>query len=300
LAISHQEPDSLEEAFDEIMRLHFLGTASGLPSPVRYSQTTVLERAPDDLYILDVGDGASGRMLRQGLDHNSVRGIVISHMHGDHYCGLVQLLKTMMHLGRRAPLIIYLPSEGIVPLQNLLDASYLIPELLDFPIRWLPIECDSEVNLNPEEDGQAFKVRAFANKHLDHYRAWAQKRGREVPWKYQSYSFHIDAGGPRIGYVGNLHRKLGEVDPEFRGVEALISELAHLRPPECLDALSRLRPRHAFFSHFNMEWDDRANWEKGGFSRLAEGLDGVQVWMTEDGDIYRWDASGGVRLESRE
>jgi len=277
------------------MKLHFLGTSSGLPSPVRYSQTTVLEIDPQHLYILDAGDGASGRMFRLGLDHNSVRGIVISHMHGDHYCGLVQLLKSMMHLGRRAPLIIYLPSEGIEPLQRLLEASYLIPELLRYPVHWLAIEPGETVNLNATSEGQPLAVRAFANGHLDHYRSKAAALGREVPWKYQSYSFHIETGGVTLGYVGNLHRRLAEVDPELRGVHALIAELAHLRPPECLEALESLKPRHAFFAHFAPEWDDRSNWEPGGLNKLARGIEGVAVWLTEDGDAFEFGDDGGVR-----
>lgn len=281
------------------MRIHFLGTASGLPTAVRFSQTTVLEIDPKATYLLDVGDGASGLVFRKGLEHDAVRGIIISHMHGDHYCGLVQLLKTMMHLGRRSPLTIYLPSEGIAPLQSLLDASYLTPELLRYPIRWTPIECDVDVDLNAEGEGEAVVVRAVANQHLDHYRTTAASMARNVPWQYQSYSFHIAARGWHVAYLGNLHRHLGEADPEFRGADVLISELAHLRPTECLEALGRLRPRHAIFSHFNREWDDRNHWEPGGLTRLAEGLEGVDVWVTEDGDTFALDGSGAVRLEPR-
>src|SRR5690606_3458827 len=113
-------------------------------------------------------------------------------------------------------------------------------------------------------------------------------------WKYQSYSFQIEAGGQRLGYVGNLRRRLDEVDPEFRGFDAIISELAHLHPLECLEALSRLLPRHAFFAHFNSKWNDPESWESSGLTRLAQGLDGVRVWLAEDGDTYEFDGKGDV------
>jgi len=269
------------------MRLHFLGTASGLPTPVRMGQTTILE-IDGSLHILDAGDGASSLLARSGLSHLDVRSIVISHMHGDHHCGLLQLVKTMMHLKKRDPLLVYLPGEGISPLQTLLESSYLVPEWLGFEIVWIPVDPQ-----NPQSLGPGVEVQAFANEHLAKTRERAQALSR-IPagWRYQSYSFVVEAKGVRIAYSGNLQASLKEMHPYAAGVDVLISELAHLAPLDSLEALEMLRPRHAIFAHFHRMWDDPQNWDRGGLTRLAQGLPGVSVWITKDGDVFEIDDEG--------
>lgn len=271
------------------MRLYFLGTASGLPTPVRMGQTTVLE-IDGDLHILDAGDGASSLLARSGLSHLAVRSVTISHMHGDHHCGLVQLIKTMMHLKKKDPLIVYLPEEGIPALQAILEASYIVPEWLGYPIHWIPIDPHRPISLAP-----GVEIRAVANEHLANTRVKAQELAR-IPsgWRYQSYSFLLGAKGLEFAYSGNLKSSLKEMHPFAAGVDVLISELAHIAPEDAYEALEILRPRHAFFAHFHRVWDDKRNWEQGGLTRLAQGLDGVSVWIASDGDVYDIDDTGRV------
>lgn len=257
------------------MEIYFLGTASGLPTPRRFSQTIVFN-ADGELHVLDVADGASSLLCRHGLDHKAVRSVVISHMHGDHHGGLIQLLKTMMHHGRKAPLLIYMPGEGIAAYQRILEACYLIPQWLGYDIEWRPI-CDAE----PIELSPTVTVRAIANDHLHPFRVRAQSL-HDVPgtWRFESYSFLLGTKGLTLAYSGNLNRSLFEMQPYATGVDVLICELAHLEPADTRQALEALRPRLAIFTHFNPRWDD------GRVQALQEPLQGIDVRLAEDGDVY--------------
>lgn len=259
------------------MEIHFLGTASGLPTPHRFSQTIAV-KVDDALHLLDVADGASGLLCRHRLNHSAVRSIAISHMHGDHHSGLVQLLKTMMHHGRRAPLLIYMPQEGIPAYDAMLEACYLLPEWLGFPIEWRAIEAGVATAL---DDGVT--IEAIANEHLRPFRRRAASL-KEQPalWRFESYSFKLHAKGRTIAYTGNLDASLLELDPFGRGADLLISELAHLDLEESIEALRALRPKIAIFTHFHPKWDGLER------ERLvaARAPQGVTMYLAEDGDVY--------------
>lgn len=257
------------------MRIHFLGTASGLPTASRFSQTIVVS-LEDGLHILDAADGASSLICRHGLDHRAVRSIVISHMHGDHHSGLIQLIKTMMHHGRKDPLLIYLPEEGIAAYRQMLEACYLIDEWLGFPVQWRPIRADERLQLSPR-----LAIRAFPNDHLQPFKVRAQSVKR-VPssWRYESYSFVIYSETLTLAYSGNLRKSLLEMKPYASNVDVLICELAHLDPTETRAALLALRPRLAIFAHFHPRWDE------GRLDVLQDPIPGIDVHLAQDGDVY--------------
>lgn len=60
------------------------------------------------------------QMRKFGVKYQRINIILISHLHGDHYFGLIGLLNTMHLLGRVQDLVIYAPPElqGIIDLQQ--------------------------------------------------------------------------------------------------------------------------------------------------------------------------------------
>ncbi len=191
------------------MKATLLGTASGLPASDRFGQTIVLtpEDEADSFFILDSGDGASSLLMRHGFDHRNLRGIFISHMHADHHGGFAQVVKTCMHLNKADDLVVLAPEEGIAPLRAYLDASYLFPQLLGFPIRWVSLaECVGQRIALP--GGIALEV--YPNAHL----AWFRERVGQMdapprPCTFESYSAVFAQNGHRVIYSGNLHGPKG-------------------------------------------------------------------------------------------
>ena len=59
--------------------------------------------------MIDCGEGAQLQMKRYGLRKNRLSHIFISHLHGDHFLGLVGLLSTMHLNGRKQELFLYGP-----------------------------------------------------------------------------------------------------------------------------------------------------------------------------------------------
>ncbi len=90
------------------MRLTFLGTGAGYPTPERNVTALALEHG-QGLYLLDCGEGTLRALQYAGIGFGRLRGVFLSHFHADHCLGLPGLLQSLNLLGRQRPLAIYGP-----------------------------------------------------------------------------------------------------------------------------------------------------------------------------------------------
>src|SRR5262245_47048521 len=86
------------------MKLTVVGCGDAFGSGGRL-QTSYLVEAPNTRFLIDCGATILIGLNRLGVDPNSIETIFISHLHGDHYAGLVWWLVHAQHVGKRtAPL----------------------------------------------------------------------------------------------------------------------------------------------------------------------------------------------------
>jgi len=92
------------------MDLLFLGTSAGVPTRVRnVSGTAVVESTGKNWCLVDCGEATQHRLLRTSLSLHALRGIFITHVHGDHCFGLPGLLTTASMSGRTEALDVVMP-----------------------------------------------------------------------------------------------------------------------------------------------------------------------------------------------
>lgn len=112
------------------MRVTFLGTA-GLVPKVGLTVTGkrgMLSMVIDDDYLLEVGDGALRNLNAYGVDLNAIKRILISHLHSDHFIGIVHVLFDMMNVRNRSE-----PLEIIGP-AGLEKATRGLMSLCELPV----------------------------------------------------------------------------------------------------------------------------------------------------------------------
>ncbi len=93
------------------MKLTILGCHSATPQENAHTTSQVLE-VKGHLFLIDCGEGTQIQMRKQKVKFSKIKNIFISHLHGDHFYGLVGLISTLRLLGRTADLHIYGP-KGI-------------------------------------------------------------------------------------------------------------------------------------------------------------------------------------------
>ncbi len=93
------------------MKLTILGCHSATPRWDAHPTAQVLE-ARGHLFLIDCGEGAQVQLRRYKVKFARIKHIFISHLHGDHFFGLVGLISTFRLLGRETELHIYGP-KGI-------------------------------------------------------------------------------------------------------------------------------------------------------------------------------------------
>lgn len=103
-----------------------LGTGAALPARGRYPSAQLLN-ANERLYLIDCGEGTQERLRQAEVNFSRIERIVISHLHGDHYLGLMGLVSTMHLLGRTSALHVHGPAElkEIVHVQLRASGTYL-------------------------------------------------------------------------------------------------------------------------------------------------------------------------------
>jgi ribonuclease Z len=103
-------------------KLTILGCNSAIPTVERYP-TAQLLNANERFFLIDCGEGTQVQLRKHQLSYQRISHIFISHLHGDHYFGLIGLITSMHLLGRNKDLHIYAHQElkQIIDLQ--LEAS---------------------------------------------------------------------------------------------------------------------------------------------------------------------------------
>ncbi|WP_372948503.1 ribonuclease Z [Mariniphaga sp.] len=100
--------------------LTILGSSSATPTSERYPTAQVLNML-GRFFLIDCGEGTQMQIRRQKIGFGKIKHIFISHLHGDHYYGLIGLISTFNLLGLKNDLHIYSPSQLKEIIQPQLD-----------------------------------------------------------------------------------------------------------------------------------------------------------------------------------
>ena len=104
--------------------LSILGCHSATPRANAHPSAQILQ-VKNQLYLIDCGEGTQTQIRKYGFSFAKIHHIFISHLHGDHFFGLIGLISTMSLLNRKQPLHIYAPEglEAIITMQMEISQS---------------------------------------------------------------------------------------------------------------------------------------------------------------------------------
>ncbi|MBL7923702.1 MAG: ribonuclease Z [Bacteroidia bacterium] len=116
--------------------LTILGSSSATPIYNRHP-TSQLLIFRDRHFLIDCGEGTQMQMLKYKIRYHRISHIFISHLHGDHYLGLMGLLSTYHLQGRSSDLHLFGQQElmDVIEMHLRLSQTQLRYNLIFHPIR---------------------------------------------------------------------------------------------------------------------------------------------------------------------
>lgn len=137
-----------------MFNLTILGCNSALPAYGRNPTAQVLQ-TNDSAYLIDCGEGTQSQFVRYKLKRANISHIFISHLHGDHYFGLIGLISSMGLLCRTTPLHIHGPAL----LKEIIDLHIKVSETrLPFDIHFHPLGEDGIIADDDKVIVESFRV----------------------------------------------------------------------------------------------------------------------------------------------
>ena len=220
------------------LRLTVLGCSTAAPDPTTPTAGFLVEWGSTAI-LLDVGQGVI-RNLQRVLDPHDLAGIVIGHMHADHYLDIVGL-RYLFPWGEPSPipLPIHLPPGGRARLDALATAVSERNGFFDAAFAANEYDPDSEIRIGE------LRLRFVRGRHY-------------VP----AWGVVIDApDGARLAYTGDTGPS-ASVEDGVRGADLLLVESAlwsathddeergHLTPEEAIELAQRAEARSAILVHY--------------------------------------------------
>ncbi len=137
-----------------MLALTILGNNSAIPAYGRNPTAQVIQTSEEN-YLIDCGEGTQLQLTKYNIKKSKINKIFISHLHGDHYYGLIGLISSMSLLGRTTDLHLYAPSllEKIIQLH--LEAA---DTTLCYKLYFHAITEEGEIANDKKITVKAFKV----------------------------------------------------------------------------------------------------------------------------------------------
>ncbi len=221
--------------------VRFVGSGDSFGSGGRF-QTCILVDGPASRVAIDFGASSLIALAQQGIEHNTIDAILLTHLHGDHCGGVPFLLIDAMLAAKRArPLVIAGPSDVERRMAAIREALFpgshaMTPK---FPLAWIEME-----------PGRPHRV-------LD--LVVMPERARHTKETNPS-ALRVEMDGKVIAYTGDTEWT-DEVARVGRGADLLIAECYayekpikwHLNYPEIAANRDRFGAKRVILTHMSRE-----------------------------------------------
>ncbi len=224
-------------------KITFIGTGSGKTSSKRFHSSFIISTGEYKL-LVDAGDGISKALLKSSINFDYFDGVLISHLHPDHYAGLASLIVQMKITGRTKKLQILTHHSLSETVKEFIYRSYIFQEKMDFNIEYIVFSEDEQVITS---DSLWFIARQ--NSHLDDYKKFDLKN----VLAFSCSSFLFGVGPINVFYSGDIG---GADDLRLFGdhkIKIIITEISHVDFKEIVESERIIQPGKIYLTHISDE-----------------------------------------------
>ncbi|MBR5868267.1 MAG: ribonuclease Z [Clostridia bacterium] len=191
------------------MRIVLFGSSHGVPEPHRKCSAAMVE-VGENKYFIDMGVQVIDGLITRGIPIADVKGVFLTHMHGDHTNGLISFLDLCSWYFKDTDPAVYIP--GSVETVTAAAQGWLKVNGTEMrPFRFF------EVKEGVIFDDGSLRVTAYRTKHID-----------------ISYAYLLEAEGKRVFFSGDMcHQGPAQdfpVEIFAAPVDLAFCEAAHFTP----------------------------------------------------------------------
>lgn len=176
-----------------MIRVTFLGTAASRPTVGRNVSALAVQRG-SDVMLFDCGEGTQRQMMRYATGF-AIDDIFVTHLHADHFLGIIGLLRTMGLQGRETPIRLWGPTGSGSVLEQAVNLGV---DRVPFEVRIAELRPDSRVAR------EGYDIVAYRSQHGIRSLGYAliehERLGRFHPERARAL------GVPEGPLFGRLHR----------------------------------------------------------------------------------------------
>lgn len=207
------------------MKITFLGSSHGVPEAHRKCSCIMVE-VGENIYFVDMGTPAIDELRRRGKSIDAVKGIFITHMHGDHTNGLMQFIDLITWYFKTPEPVVVLPDP---------EAGRVINDWLKVTIN----DAQKQIEYRQTKEGVVYddgvlKVSAIPTQHCP-----------------GSHAYVLEAEGKTVLCTGDLRNPGVDFPRLEKPLELLICESAHFPTTDYLPVLEKLDVKQVCVTHYS-------------------------------------------------
>lgn len=139
-----------------MLSVTILGNNSAVPAFNRHPTSQVVAHDGTN-YLVDCGEGTQIQMMKYKIRRGKITHIFISHLHGDHYFGLIGLINSFSLLSHKQEMHIFAPS----PLQEIIEMQLKVADnTLSYPLHFHTLSGPGVL-----VDNEKIKISCFRTTH---------------------------------------------------------------------------------------------------------------------------------------
>lgn len=213
------------------MKITFLGSSHGVPSAERFCSCALIE-VDGSLYTIDAGAPVIEQLMRSGKHPNDLKGVFITHGHGDHVDGILNLIDLCTWYFRETGFEVLVTEQ--------ITADTMIAA------------CRASLGGKFADDRIKFRVAGEGIMYSDD-----KIKVTYIPTRHceprPSYAILVEAEGKRVLFTGDLSQKLAKDDfPKIsEKLDLVVCEQAHFTMDEVVPYLLECPTKRVCFNHVN-------------------------------------------------
>ena len=207
------------------VKITFLGSSHGVPEANRKCSCIMVEIG-ENIYFVDMGTPAIDQLRKRGRSVDAVKGVFITHMHGDHTDGLIQFVDLITWYFKTPNPVVVLPDP---------EAGRVINDWLKVTLNGAEkaIEYRKTTEGVVYDDG-VLKVSAIATQHCP-----------------GAHAYVLEAEGKTVLCTGDLANPTRDFPYVDRELDLLICESAHFPTTDYLPVLEKQQAKRICVTHYS-------------------------------------------------